>query len=751
MAAAGCQGDGGQPPSWKLDSGQPDSLRLDITLPESVQSIRDLDVSVENLGGSEQLVVAVPSHQNAILLKVSFPGVGEDSEGLRASFSKRTRQLKITVSKPPGLCAVAPTLETAAADDSADAGGAAGPSGAVAAEVCDVEGSVEANTGGLAGGSPAASDMANRSTMPGPVLPSISPVKPGQGPASTRAGAAAGADFANDVRQKVDVLLKSAEHLSGGGAPMDELRLRLSGFPVAMRGSPTSSGSGCCSGRHLVAQCSLPAGTVVLEDEPLVAAVSDKYRAALCAHCLKRLPPESSGGGTPCDSCHALLYCGHDCRESDKANHEVECSFLKMYLAKNPGAGVQGMRLILRLLWMRHCSRGGGGWSLFDLMQEIPLNQQPAADTPPAMAEFTAERWRQLLDEISGKAKKLRAILTNVGVSEAEIASVLSKLQANLVGISNWLGGNLGSGVYPVAWLFNHSCEPNVVLSFRGTRLVARTMTEVVEGEALTIGYTELYETTDVRQRNLFSSKGFICQCPRCDCLLVPGEGAGCIAAWTNPRRAGGWLFFPGDVCICAQADSEAGDGGELDGSAIKVMTEQNQVWRERVGRGLTYLARARELPESDPRHSSALEQALEVLEKVLQESSGRLHQHHAIRFTAMQGAADAAKALGQTDACLTHARAAAECMREHCGENHPGRARLLQLLGECEMRQGVQQLKGDPMRAKLLLAGSRRQLQEGLHILAVAYGDDHPDLQPLMKSYQTAAGLLDRLKKGPG
>eukprot|EP00951_Prasinocladus_malaysianus_P050407 scaffold680177_cov51-Prasinocladus_malaysianus.AAC.1 len=56
--------------------------------------------------------------------------------------------------------------------------------------------------------------------------------------------------------------------------------------------------------------------------------------------------------------------------------------------------------------------------------------------------------------------------------------------------------------------------------------------------------------------------------------------------------------------------------------------------------------------------------QAQAVLEKLLDETSGKLHPHHAIRFAATRGLADACKLLGQAEACIEYARVALECMK---------------------------------------------------------------------------------------
>jgi len=490
----------------------------------------------------------------------------------------------------------------------------------------------------------------------------------------------------------------------------------------------------------------------LLEDRALLATVSDKYLSRLCAACVQPLPA-SSKPQPDCAQCHAVLYCSEECRANDAPQHKAECDFLKAYHKQRPGGATGGMRLVLRLLWELEKRTGGGapsGWDIFaKLFQEVPLEAPRCEDDTAPLAVFRKERAKTLRHEMDTKAANLKRMMGNMALTQEDIMSALAKLQANGIGICNADGGNLGTGVYPLAWLFNHSCDPNVLLSFRGLHLQARAMRDIVPGEALTIGYTELYETTEVRQRSLFAAKGFQCLCPRCEARLDAGEGDGCIAAWSNPRRAGAWLFHPDELRAMGRGAEEV--SADIDPNTVKVMTEQDGVWRERLARGLAYLGQAREIGSSDAaRQASALQQAQSALEKILEESTGKLHPHHAIRFAAMQGAADAAKGLGNPEAGVRHAQGALGAMQEHCCALHPGRAYLLRSLGEMTMKQALAARRASPMQAKLLLAGSVKQLQDAEATLALGYGGDHPDVTALQKLRDTAQTLLQRIKAAP-
>eukprot|EP00873_Tetraselmis_striata_P043345 jgi/Tetstr1/463609/TSEL_000761.t1 len=604
-------------PHWEWDGDTPEAstcLRLRLALPEAVRSLSDLDVSVESRpAGEERLVVLAAG--GSVLLDLPLPGKGEDSGALRASFGRRTRQLKVSVpikghplqeESLPGLVQHLAALPTSACN-------AAAPS-------------------------PAAD-------------------------------------------------------------PMNWIKLQLAGSAVTV--CDKSGGSGCTAGRHLVAARALRAGDLLLEDRALLATVSDKYLSRLCAACVQPLPA-SSKPQPDCAQCHAVLYCSEECRANDAPQHKAECDFLKAYHKQRPGGATGGMRLVLRLLWELEKRAGGGppsGWDIFaKLFQEVPLEAPRCEDDTAPLAVFRKERAKTLRHEMDTKAANLKRMMGNMALTQEDIVSALAKLQANGIGICNADGGNLGTG--------------------------ARAMRDIVPGEALTIGYTELYETTEVRQRSLFAAKGFQCLCPRCEARLDAGEGDGCIAAWSNPRRAGAWLFHPDELRAMGRGAEEV--SADIDPNTVKVMTEQDGVWRERLARGLAYLgpgARDRQL-----RRRPAGLRATASAERPGEDPGGERRQ-------------------APPAPCRPGALGA---IQEHCCALHPGRAYLLRSLGEMTMKQALAARRASPMQAKLLLAGSVKQLQDAEATLALGYGGDHPDVTALQKLRDTAQTLLQRIKAAP-
>jgi len=77
---------------------------------------------------------------------------------------------------------------------------------------------------------------------------------------------------------------------------------------------------------------------------------------------------------------------------------------------------------------------------------------------------------------------------------------------------------NIGSGIYLRASMFNHSCVPNCTILFDKSKMLYVRVIEdrVKPGDALTINYVDLMDTTEGRRTKLQNQYHFTCKCERC-------------------------------------------------------------------------------------------------------------------------------------------------------------------------------------------------------------------------------------------
>ena len=71
----------------------------------------------------------------------------------------------------------------------------------------------------------------------------------------------------------------------------------------------------------------------------------------------------------------------------------------------------------------------------------------------------------------------------------------------------------MGTVVDVVGAIMNHSCDPNVLISFDGSELVVRTLRAVEAGEELAHCYTDVQSDVLLRQKLLQSEYFFTCTC----------------------------------------------------------------------------------------------------------------------------------------------------------------------------------------------------------------------------------------------
>eukprot|EP01028_Stygiella_incarcerata_P012365 TRINITY_DN754_c0_g1_i1.p1 TRINITY_DN754_c0_g1~~TRINITY_DN754_c0_g1_i1.p1 ORF type:complete len:357 (+),score=93.62 TRINITY_DN754_c0_g1_i1:532-1602(+) len=81
----------------------------------------------------------------------------------------------------------------------------------------------------------------------------------------------------------------------------------------------------------------------------------------------------------------------------------------------------------------------------------------------------------------------------------------------------------IGTGLYPIAALLNHSCSPNCVATFKGSKICLRTVNDVSSDEELCICYIDMLASTKKRRKELQQRYYFECQCRRCCSVEDPG------------------------------------------------------------------------------------------------------------------------------------------------------------------------------------------------------------------------------------
>ena len=251
-------------------------------------------------------------------------------------------------------------------------------------------------------------------------------------------------------------------------------------------------------GRTLVTDSDIPAGTVILSDEPAIWAIYEDFRKEVCFQCWHyqcgTTLPQKLGSSRACETCTA----------AGSGNQEWD------WFVQNKKAGNQDLH--------RFCA---SGVSLFltnpGLFEDVKFLQD---DT----ASITELEKSQIPMTVTALSHVFPA-LSKMEISEI-VYTILGRSRCNCFGIWELHPSTgvsfpdsemFGYAVYPRSSLFNHSCTPNVEKRRRGRKMEFITKRDVRRGEELLIDYLGDREYDSQSRRSTIKEYwGFECDCPTC-------------------------------------------------------------------------------------------------------------------------------------------------------------------------------------------------------------------------------------------
>ncbi|XP_008308104.1 N-lysine methyltransferase SMYD2-A-like [Cynoglossus semilaevis] len=221
-------------------------------------------------------------------------------------------------------------------------------------------------------------------------------------------------------------------------------------------------------------------------------------RGAHCEHCFTRKEDLSK-----CGKCKQAYYCNVDCQRGDWSMHKLECS--AMCASGENWCPSETVRLVARMI----------------------MKQKTTTERTPSERLFLLREFESHLDKLdSEKDEMIQADILALHhfysrhISDLPDNQSLSELfaQVNCNGftIEDEELSHLGSAVFPDVALMNHSCSPNVIVTYKGTVAEVRAVTEINPGEEVFNSYIDLLYPTEDRRERLLDSYFFTCQCTEC-------------------------------------------------------------------------------------------------------------------------------------------------------------------------------------------------------------------------------------------
>lgn len=135
----------------------------------------------------------------------------------------------------------------------------------------------------------------------------------------------------------------------------------------------------------------------------------------------------------------------------------------------------------------------------------------------PGMHQHTS--WLDPIAEtLAAKAKQFVPELF-ASLTDKQISDILMVMATNAHAFESEKGRFVG--LYPLGSKLAHSCAPNALQTFEGTKLVHYVLQDIAPGELITINYGFADDIrsvfpTPLRRNRLEVSKFFVCKCKRC-------------------------------------------------------------------------------------------------------------------------------------------------------------------------------------------------------------------------------------------
>ncbi|XP_042408549.1 histone-lysine N-methyltransferase ASHR1-like isoform X1 [Zingiber officinale] len=252
-------------------------------------------------------------------------------------------------------------------------------------------------------------------------------------------------------------------------------------------------------GRGLVTTRDFVPGDVIIFQEPYASAPNKVYTSSICDGCF------TSNNLRKCSACKVAWYCGNTCQRSEWKLHQLECKALASLRDDRRKLLTSTVRLMVRLILKKQLQNE----------QVIPTTAMDSYNLVATLESHISNINEEQLVLYAQMANLIKLVLPSLDVDLKEITHNFSKLSCNAHTICDDELRPLGTGLYPVISMINHSCVPNSILMFEYRMGFVRATEPITKGTEILISYIETAATTATRKKDL-KQYFFTCTCARC-------------------------------------------------------------------------------------------------------------------------------------------------------------------------------------------------------------------------------------------
>ncbi|XP_076128937.1 N-lysine methyltransferase SMYD2-like [Alosa pseudoharengus] len=227
--------------------------------------------------------------------------------------------------------------------------------------------------------------------------------------------------------------------------------------------------------------------------------LSVSERGYLCDFCFAK-----KEGLAKCGKCKKAFYCNAGCQKADWKLHKLECSSMCAY--GDNWCPSETVRLVARILVSMKSNKDG---------------ERGASEKLLLMSDLEAH-----LDEMDNERREVNEMDISAlhhfyskhldFPDHSQLLRIFSQVNCNGFTIEDEQLSHLGSAVYPDVALMNHSCCPNVIVTYKGPLAEIRAVQDMKPGDEILTSYIDLLYPTDDRNERLRDAYFFTCNCKEC-------------------------------------------------------------------------------------------------------------------------------------------------------------------------------------------------------------------------------------------
>ncbi|CAL8243514.1 unnamed protein product [Lota lota] len=221
-------------------------------------------------------------------------------------------------------------------------------------------------------------------------------------------------------------------------------------------------------------------------------------RAAHCEYCFTR-----KEGLSKCGKCKQAFYCDVDCQKGDWPMHKLECSAMCAY-GEN-WCPSETVRLVARIIMKQRATTERTPSERLLLLTEFESH----------LDKLDSEKEEMNQSDIAALHHFYSKNIIDLPDNQALI-ELFGQVNCNGFTIEDEELSHLGSAVFPDVALMNHSCSPNVIVTYKGTVAEVRAVQDINPGDEVFNSYIDLLYPTEDRRERLIDSYFFNCQCDEC-------------------------------------------------------------------------------------------------------------------------------------------------------------------------------------------------------------------------------------------